>query len=298
MSFSTYLSSSLCVFDLRQATLDLMSIENRRFMYHGSGILILGSEDMVNSSHGLFKSHAEEYGEVSERFGVRLPPYDEFARGWIGVGGSYPNGIIHFAPHIVSTHIPYFNTAFDFIESAVKNGFSGHSILRGFCEPWEQPLSNVLPEVELIKEPHSMNKTHTGVRDMNSRKWFLEVVQDFDGTYYANMVMNGKPVTGLPEYVNYNTLRDAIRQQTGVVILNRSQMKFQGRGRKKYAYIDNTQERPDCRVTLREMDQGWKPDFSEGKKPSLDQQIKSAGSRAANAASAGEKNPARDVPER
>jgi len=114
---------------------------------------------------------------------------------------------------------------------------------------------------------------------MNSHKWFIEVVQDFDGTYYANMVLGGKPVTGLPQHVDYNALRAAIRHMTGVEILKRADMKFQQSGRKKYAYIDATQEREDCRVTLSEMDHGWKPDFSDSVKPSLDDQIRSAASR-------------------
>lgn len=95
----------------------------------------------------------------------------------------------------------------------------------------------------------------------NPHKWFLEVVQDFDGTYYANMMMGGKPVLGLPEHVDYNTLKEAIRQKTGVDILKKKEMKFQQSGRKKYAYIDATQERADCRVTLAEIDNGWRPKF-------------------------------------
>lgn len=96
---------------------------------------------------------------------------------------------------------------------------------------------------------------------MSKNGFFLEVVQDFDGSYYANMLLGGKRVEGLPEHVNYNELRDAIRQKTGVVILQRKDMKFQQSGRKKFAYIDATQERKDCRVTLDEMKQGWKPKF-------------------------------------
>lgn len=92
-------------------------------------------------------------------------------------------------------------------------------------------------------------------------KFFIEVVQDLDGTYYANMVMDGKPVQGLKEHVDYTALREDIRLKTGVVILLKKDMKFQQSGHKKYAYIDNTQVRADCRVTLDEMRNGWKPDF-------------------------------------
>lgn len=119
-------------------------------------------------------------------------------------------------------------------------------------------------------------------------KFFIEVVQDFDGTYYANMVLNGCPVRGLPENVDYNTLREGIRQKTGVEILKRKDMKFQQFGRKNYAYIDATQYRgegKDCRVTLDEMRSGWKPDFGDDKesagtqKLSLDDLIHNAENR-------------------
>lgn len=129
---------------------------------------------------------------------------------------------------------------------------------------------------------------------MPDNKWFLEVVRDQDGTYYANMILGGKRVEGLPVHVNYNTLREAIRQKTGVEILKKRHMKFQQSGYKKYAYLDNTQERKDCRVTLNEMNQGWKPDFNETtqshldpvKRSSLDTKIQSAAVRAKESLSA------------
>lgn len=84
------------------------------------------------------------------------------------------------------------------------------------------------------------------------KKWTCEVVQDFDGRYYANMYVNGKYVNNLPEYVDYTTLRSAIREKTGIEILLRKDMIFERNGRKKYALLDATQERVDVRVTFRE----------------------------------------------
>lgn len=97
--------------------------------------------------------------------------------------------------------------------------------------------------------------------DVSTKKWFLEVVQDFDGTYYANLTIDSKEVKGLPEHVDYNTLKEAIKNKTGISILNRNDMKFQQHDRKKYAYIDTTQPREDCRVTLDEINAGWTPKF-------------------------------------
>lgn len=143
------IGDQLQVFDLRRTTLDLQQTGNRRFMYHSSGVLILGAEDEVNSSDGLYKSHAEEFGEACDRSAKPLPPYDSFVRGWIGVSCDYPYGIIHFAPHVSANNIPYFNTAFDFIEAALRNGFQHKSLLRGFCGAWEQPFSRVIEPIRL-----------------------------------------------------------------------------------------------------------------------------------------------------
>lgn len=105
-------------------------------------------------------------------------------------------------------------------------------------------------------------------------KFYLEVVQSFDSTYYANMTMGGndsdgkyhKPelVKGLPEYVSYNELREAIRRKTGVEIPLRKQLVFQRFGRKRYAYVDATQPLPNgCIVTLDQVIAGHRPCFAE-----------------------------------
>lgn len=96
---------------------------------------------------------------------------------------------------------------------------------------------------------------------MNTSKWFLEVVQDSDGTYYANLNIGGKLVEGLPRNVSYRALQDAIRKQTGIEILKKKDMQFEARDGKKFAYVDNTEVRKDCRVSLRELDGHWYPKF-------------------------------------
>ena len=155
----------LQLYDLSKVQLDLIQISNRRFMYHSSGLLILGDE---KKGKGLLGSHAEEYGILFEKFEKGLPPYDEFIRGWIGVGGRYKNGIIHFSPS-VNASFPYqFNSAYDFVQAALRNGFTGKSILRGFGETWEQkiskyfdipkqPLTEILQDAERRASPRSQN---------------------------------------------------------------------------------------------------------------------------------------------
>ena len=96
---------------------------------------------------------------------------------------------------------------------------------------------------------------------MKRNRWICEVVRDFDGTYYANMTIEGKSVDGLPEYVDYKTLKEAIKNKTGIEILKCKDMIFEKFGRKYYALIDATQTRSDCRVTFEERLHGYKPCF-------------------------------------
>lgn len=92
-------------------------------------------------------------------------------------------------------------------------------------------------------------------------RWICEIIKDFDGSYCANMQVEGRIVENLPENVNYNTLKDAIRKQTGVEILKCKDMIFNKLGRKYYALLDTTRQRMDCRVTLEEIINGYKPNF-------------------------------------
>lgn len=104
------------------------------------------------------------------------------------------------------------------------------------------------------------------------RKWFLEIVQDFDGRYYCNLTIDGERIKGLPEYVDYKTLSAAIRERTGICIVQRKCLIFRQSGRKKYAYIDATQPlKRGCIVTLDEMRAGHKPNFNrnEGKSEAI-----------------------------
>ncbi len=67
-------------------------IDNRRFMYNPkTGILVLGYQYAATST--MVSSHANELADAGITKG-----YDDFVRGWIGTGGDYPKGVIHFAP--------------------------------------------------------------------------------------------------------------------------------------------------------------------------------------------------------
>ena len=100
-------------------------------------------------------------------------------------------------------------------------------------------------------------------------KFTCRVIKDTNGKYHADLCIAGRMVEGLPSNVDYNTLREAIRINTGIEILKRSQMIFERYNGKYYAMIDATQTRNDCRVTIQEILDGWKPDFGIKNDPLL-----------------------------
>ena len=125
--------------DTRRSTFFVREIENRRFMYQPqTGALILGRQ---YHNGCVYNSHAEEYADsvVSE-------PYDSFIRGWIGTSRQYPHSIIHFAPNIDSNFAKQIERGFSTLEMFAENGAVGDTVIRGFGDVWEQPLSNLLPE--------------------------------------------------------------------------------------------------------------------------------------------------------
>lgn len=92
-------------------------------------------------------------------------------------------------------------------------------------------------------------------------KWICTIIQS-NGKYRAIMEMDGNTVEDLPSEVNYKTLKEAIRSKTGVVILKRKDMIFERLSDfEKIATIDATQyrENRDCRVTIEDRKNGWKP---------------------------------------
>lgn len=96
-------------------------------------------------------------------------------------------------------------------------------------------------------------------------KWTCTVVKDATGKYYARLTIGGYDVEGLPEHVNYKTLKETIRQKTGIEILKHKDMIWERLSdTEMIATIDATQYRrkgKDCRVTIEERKNGWKPCF-------------------------------------
>lgn len=104
------------------------------------------------------------------------------------------------------------------------------------------------------------------------RKWCCKVIYCKDDQfgnhgYRAILEIGGYTVEDIPEYVGYNELRNAIKRITGIEILRRKDMIWEKLSDfEQIAVIDNTQYRgegKDCRVTLAERRNGWKPKWDE-----------------------------------
>lgn len=137
--------------------IDMQQIDNRRFMFNpDTGVLVLGRQyadtGIINSNH------AQELADA----GI-TKDYDGFVRGWIGAGGEYPYGVIHFAPSVDERNITLFERAFDTLEMFARNGGLAPTVIRGFGNRWEQPFCAILPG---LKEPEKK----PSVREQLKRK--------------------------------------------------------------------------------------------------------------------------------
>ena len=121
--------------------IDIQQIDNRRFMYNpDTGLLVLGRQYAVTSL--LDSSHAGELAAAGITKG-----YDAFVRGWVGTGGDYPVGVIHFAPSVDARNIELFDRAFDTLKMFADNGIMYGTVIRGFGKEWEQPASAILTDM-------------------------------------------------------------------------------------------------------------------------------------------------------
>ena len=127
----------LMLIHTQEETFNMQKIGNRRFMFcPKTQELILGQEEKGKK---LNSYHAEEYANSKAK-----APFDSFIRGWVGVGKSYPHGVIHFAPHIPEQVVKMYEDGFSAIEMFQKNGANENTVIRGFGREWEQPLKNLL----------------------------------------------------------------------------------------------------------------------------------------------------------
>lgn len=100
---------------------------NRRFVYNSrTGELLLGGSSVSRSSHEREWMESGAQGR-----------FDDCVRGWIGWGGSYKEGIIHFAPPISSGE---FNDGYEAVQMFLRHGATGSTVLRGFMGMGESTI--------------------------------------------------------------------------------------------------------------------------------------------------------------
>ena len=73
--------------------------DNRRFLYNPkTNEIVIGKLDPL-SGQGVDSSHEKEFKES----GAPGSRHDFPLSGWIGIGGNYPNGVIHFSPPMITS---------------------------------------------------------------------------------------------------------------------------------------------------------------------------------------------------
>ncbi len=127
--------------------IDMQQIDNRRFLFNPrTGVLVLGRQyketSVVNASHAVELADA----------GI-TKDFDDFVKGWIGTGGAYPKGVIHFVPCVDERNAGLFDRAFDTLEMFRENGALAQTIIRGFGKRWEQPLFSILTDWQEREKP-------------------------------------------------------------------------------------------------------------------------------------------------
>lgn len=138
--------------DTRQQTIDILQINNRRFLYNPkTAVLVLGRQ--YGKTKGLPASHAEELAGA----GI-TKNFDDFVRGWIGTSRSYPDGIIHFAPCVDEKNTKLFEQAFDTLEMFRENGALAGTVIRGFGNRWEQFLSAIFTDLQVQEQKPSVKE--------------------------------------------------------------------------------------------------------------------------------------------
>lgn len=96
---------------------------------------------------------------------------------------------------------------------------------------------------EMRAERQDSSTNSVPVTKHSTKNYVCEVVRDFDGTYYANISVDGTRVSGLPEYVNYRTLKKAIKEQCELELPPVKDLEFQRIGRKFYARFSKEEEK-------------------------------------------------------
>lgn len=112
------------VINLKKEKVDLSLIKNTRFMYNPK------TKELILDDYncGMIGTHSELYYKAKNT----NKGFDDYIRGWIGFGGGYKNGIIHFAPPVDKTDYERIDAGLSFIEQMIKCGANDKIKIRNF----------------------------------------------------------------------------------------------------------------------------------------------------------------------
>ena len=98
-------------------------------------------------------------------------------------------------------------------------------------------------------------------------RWTCTIIQNIETGLYrvADFRIDGKDITErfrVPFNLDYRGLVTFVKEETGITLLKRKEMIFERLSDfEKIATLDATQEREDCRVTIKERIAVWQPCF-------------------------------------
>lgn len=117
--------------------------ENRRFMVNPrTGDIVIGMRDAASGS-SLTSSHAREFADSGAPGN-----FDDYYRGWVGIGGRYKYGVIHFAPPVTQGWIDSDRTAYPGAQRVLKifqaSGATPTTKVRGVITMNDTPMKEFL----------------------------------------------------------------------------------------------------------------------------------------------------------
>lgn len=170
--------------NLKKDKIDITKIKNARFLYNSNN-----KELILDDDKNLDGSHAELYYNIKNT----NKNFDNYIRGWIGFGGRYKNGIIHFAPPIDKNNYEDINAGIDFIEQMIKLGVSDKVKIRNFGYMGEIRYSDLISNDVLHEnyqdnrsEKEKFNSWFYGSKIIDNHKQPLSVYKLNENTYTSN----------------------------------------------------------------------------------------------------------------
>ena len=155
------INRDLMLIDTARQSFDMQELILRRFMYNpATDTLVLGQKYPDDGK--FISSHGEELydsGAAGE--------YDDFIRGWVGIGADYPNGIIHFVPPLAIANLDTYNNAFSALEMLRDNGALPDTTVRAFIGKWEQPFSNIV--IQKIERRNTLDNDKTALNSTREK---------------------------------------------------------------------------------------------------------------------------------